>query len=235
MSAARGPSSRQQPHLVVVAIDGPAASGKSSTAMRLAKRLGFRHVDSGSLYRAAAAARVQLGGEGGAWTESGVLEAAALVRLEPGELTFVPSISGRIAEEELRSEVVVRHVSVVARMPGVRNWVNEQVRAVARLASVVVDGRDMGSVVFPDAAVKVFLVADARVRARRRVMQRDGHEPTDAELDEETERLNQRDARDAAQTVPAADAVIIDTTGLTEEEQVERLVRLVRLVADARG
>ena len=100
----------------------------------------------------------------------------------------------------------------------------------AEANDVVVDGRDMGTVVFPHADLKVFLVADPWERARRRLMQLLQRRPTDDEIAEETDRIVQRDARDAVQTLQAADAVLIDTTYLTQEEQVERIVALARAV-----
>jgi len=121
-------------------------------------------------------------------------------------------------------------VSRVASMPGVRDWVNAQVRLTAAEHDVVVDGRDIGTVVFPDADLKIFLVADSWERARRRLIQRMDRSPTDDEIAEETERLVHRDAKDATQTVQAKDAVLIDTTRLTQEEQVERIVALARAV-----
>jgi cytidylate kinase len=108
--------------------------------------------------------------------------------------------------------------------------VNDVVRQTARGHDVVVDGRDIGTIVFPNADLKVFLVADPWERARRRLTQRLGRGPTDEEIAAETERLVQRDARDATQTVQASDAVLIDTTYLTQEEQVERIVALARVV-----
>ena len=108
---------------------------------------------------------------------------------------------------------------------GVREWVNEMVRQAAASKDVVVDGRDMGTVVFPDAELKVFLVADPRERAARRLRQR-GTPTSEQILDDETIRIKERDARDARQTVPAADAVVIDTTALTQQEQVEQIVSL---------
>lgn len=214
----------------MVAIDGPAASGKSSTAQWVAQRLGFRHVDSGALYRAATAASLRRCPDADRWTDDVVLEAAAAVTLRPGNHSFVPLLAGEAIEDELRGPLVTQHVSRVARMPRVRVWVNDCVREAARGHSVVVDGRDIGTVVFPAADLKVFLVADPWERARRRLMQRLGRSPADAEIAEETERLVQRDARDATQTVQAKDAVLIDTTYLTQEEQVERIVALVKVV-----
>lgn len=215
---------------MVIAIDGPAASGKSSTAHWVAQRLGFLHVDSGALYRAATAARLRRGGDPEEWTEDSVLEAAKDVSLVPGDRAFLPRIAGAEADAEIRGSEVTKHVSRVARMPEVRSWVNEQVRKAARGHDVVVDGRDIGTVVFPDASLKIFLIADSWERARRRLLQRLDRRPTDAEIAEETERLVQRDAKDALQTVQAADAVLIDSTSLTQPDQVERIVALANAV-----
>jgi cytidylate kinase len=110
----------------------------------------------------------------------------------------------------------------------VRAWVNERVRETAVEHDVVVDGRDIGTVVFPDAPLKVFLVADPWERARRRLQQRLERRPTDDEIAEETERLVLRDSKDATQTVQAKDAVLIDTTFLTQAEQVDRIAALAR-------
>jgi cytidylate kinase len=113
-------------------------------------------------------------------------------------------------------------------MPSVREWVNSKVREVARGRDVVVDGRDMGTVVFPDAAVKVYLIADSWERARRRFLQLRQREGSREEIAAEVEQLVHRDSLDAQQTMPAADAAIIDTTHISEAEQVERIVALVR-------
>lgn len=215
---------------LVIAIDGPAASGKSSTAEWVATRLGVRHVDSGALYRALTAAALRAPGGPDAWTEAGVLRQARRVALTPAGRSFVPVIDGAPAGEEIRTPDVTGHVSLVAAMPGVRAWVNDCVRAAARDHDVVVDGRDIGTAVFPDAPLKVFLVADPRERARRRLLQRLQRVPSEDEIAEETDRLVRRDAHDAPQTVPARDAVVVDTTYLTQSEQVERIVTLARAV-----
>lgn len=219
---------------MVVAIDGPAASGKSSTAQWVARELQWRHVDSGALYRAVAAALIRSGREPGLSTEGQILDAARIVTLEQEDVSLVPHLAGRPSDAELRSSAVTRTVPEVARIPTVREWVNSQVRRVAGEQDVVVDGRDIGTAVFPDADVKVFLVADPWERARRRLAQRLRHEPTDDEIARETEHLVHRDAADATQSVPARDAVLIDTTYLDQREQVARIVALVGAATQAR-
>ena len=215
---------------VVIAIDGPAASGKSSTAQWVASVLGFRHVDSGALYRAATAAAVRSAVAPAEWTEDLVLRAAENVSLSPRRTSFAPCISGADVESEIRGAEVTRHVSRVAQMPRVRAWVNALVQQAATRHDIVVDGRDMGTTVFPNATLKVFLIADPWERARRRLTQQIGRRPTEAEIAEETDRLVHRDAEDATQTVQAKDAVLIDTTYLTQPEQVERIVALAKAV-----
>jgi cytidylate kinase len=210
----------------VIAIDGPAAAGKSSTAQWVAEQIGVRHVDSGALYRAMTAAALRAEADAERWREKMVVELGTRVTLAPGRTSFTPMLDGVDVSEEIRGAEVTRHVSRVAQMPAVRAMVNAQVRAAAREYDIVVDGRDMGTVVFPDAALKVFLVADPWERARRRLTERLERRPTEAEIAEETDRLVQRDARDAMQTVQAKDAILIDTTSLTQAEQVERIVAL---------
>jgi len=213
---------------VVVTIDGPAAAGKSTTAKLVAAALGARHIDSGSLYRAVTAARSRNGGDATLWTEDDVLSAAALVTLQPTASGFAPVIGGREADNEIRSGAVTASVPRVSQMPGVRAWVKEQVRRAAQGLDVVVDGRDMGTAVFPQADVKVYLVADSWERARRRLRQRGEDDPSDDAVAGEMTRLIERDAKDAGQSVQAGDAVVIDTTGLTQDEQVAHIVALVR-------
>jgi len=211
----------------VIAIDGPAASGKSSTAQMVAEKLDYLHIDSGSLYRAATAAMLRNEDNASTWTENGVLDASSGVELRAARTSFYPVLEGRAIEDEIRGSDVTRNVSRVAQMPRVREWVNAKVREAASSRNVVVDGRDMGTVVFPDADLKIFLVADSRERAARRLRQR-GTPTSEKLLDDETIRINERDARDARQTVPAADAVIIDTTSLSQPDQVEQIVTLWR-------
>ena len=210
-----------------ITIDGPAASGKTSTAYQVAEALHFHHVDSGALYRAATAAALRAR-PGGGWDEQEVLDAAEIVRMEPRKAAFTPLLDGKDAEEEIRGDTVTANVSVVAKMPRVRDWVNAQVRQLADLHDVVVDGRDIGAVVLPNARVKVFLLADERERGRRRLRQRLGREGTASELDEEVARLAKRDSLDAVQTAPAPEAVLLDTSDMSQAEQVQQIIDLAR-------
>jgi cytidylate kinase len=221
------------PRRPIVAIDGPAASGKSSTARLVAEALGFCHVDSGALYRAITLLAQEGLGAPETWRPEAVVAAARAraVAAVPTGATLDVRVAGRSVGEAIRSEAVTREVSRVAAMPAVRDHVNELLREAAREGGVVVDGRDIGTVVFPDAEVKVFLVADPSERARRRLRERG--QPLDAcALRAETDALVARDGRDAGREVaplrPAPDAVPLDTTRLSLAEQVRQVVALVR-------
>jgi cytidylate kinase len=219
----------KRPGHIVIAIDGPAASGKSSTAQWVARRLGYHHVDSGALYRAATAAQLTMGVPAEAWTEDDVCRAAERVTFVAADGTFVPLVDGGSIEEELRGGEVTRHVSRVARMLRVREWVNGKVRATAASRDVVVDGRDMGTVVFPEATLKVFLFADPWERARRRLIS--GSAVT---------RLMARSPRDGSDREARCQGRDTNRAGdrcrpdrhdlLTQEEQVERIVALAKAV-----
>ncbi len=213
---------------LVIAIDGPAASGKSSTAQWVARQLGIHHVDSGALYRALTALALERNAHPGSWTSDDALVGSGRIALQPGDRTFIPLLDGVRDDDRLRAADVTAGVSAVARIPEARDWVNAQVRAAARITAVVVDGRDIGTAVFPDATLKIFLMADPWERARRRLRQRLGRSPGDDEIAEETELLVRRDASDQTQTVQARDAILIDTTSLTQADQVSRIVALAR-------
>ncbi|MCA0376337.1 MAG: 3-phosphoshikimate 1-carboxyvinyltransferase [Gemmatimonadetes bacterium] len=211
---------------LVIAIDGPAASGKSSTAQWVAERLDVRHVDSGAFYRAVTWLALATGVAPVDWTPALLLSLTSRIAWRLTTRSVLPLIDGLPQDEALRDTPVTRQVSLVARMPEVRRWVNGVVREAGAAVDVVVDGRDIGTAVFPQAALKVFLIADTWERARRRLIQRLSRRPTDPEIAEEVEALVARDAQDATQSAPARDAITIDTTSVTQEEQVERIVAL---------
>ena len=225
----------------VVAIDGPAASGKSSTARAVAEALGFAHLDSGSLYRAVTLVALREAARRGAPAESiGPIDAETILRaaedrgllLYPDGSGFTTYLDGEPVDAAIREPDVTRHVSAVSAIPVVREWVNSRLRALVREGrNVVVDGRDIGTVVFPDADLKVFLTASAETRAGRRISQRGQVIDVD-ELARETAALAARDEADSARPVAplrrAEDAVDIDTTRMSFPEQVSRIVGLAR-------
>jgi len=217
---------------LVIAIDGPAASGKSSTAQWVAQLLNVHHVDSGAFYRAMTLLAIGTGVPPEQWSPAEVLAQAHRITWRLTERSVLPLVDGSVQDEAMRDAPVTRQVSRVAQMAAVRHWVNDQVRAAGAATDVVVDGRDIGTAVFPSAALKVFLVADPWERARRRLIQRLERRPNDAEIAEETEALVARDGLDAAQSAPARDAITIDTTTVTQEEQVERIVALAKATRD---
>lgn len=204
---------------MIVAIDGPAGSGKSTVALALAERLGFRHLDTGAMYRALTwlARRDVVDLEDG--------EALAeLARAHP--VSFGPQgrvdIAGVDVSDEIREAEIDRLVPVVARHPQVRAVMRERQRSLGAVGDTVIEGRDIGTVVVPGAEVKVFLVADETERARRRAADRPGVGADTLAAD-----LKRRDERDAANTQPAADAVLLDTTDLDIEDVVTRVAQLV--------
>jgi cytidylate kinase len=224
----------------VIAIDGPAASGKSSTAAAVARELGWGHLDSGALYRAIALAALDtLGdaarGRGEGWSGQRIVALAEdlPVRLVLVGDDFRPEVAGVDVAEAIRSERVTQCVSGIAAIPEVRQWVNaRQRRAVQEHPrGVVVDGRDIGTVVFPDAPLKVFLTASPEERARRRLAQR-GDVVSADEVRREGAALAARDLADSTRPVApltaARDAVRVDTTTLEPRQQVAHVVALAR-------
>lgn len=219
---------------VVIAIDGPAASGKSSTAQAVARALGFAHLDSGALYRGLTLVALEAGQGSGRFDAAVALAEAGRrgLELRPGEAGFDLYLDGRIAEDRIRSAEVTANVSEVSSLAPLRAWVNSRLRQATRgVGGVVVDGRDIGTVVFPEAALKVFLSASPRARAARRLRQR-GEAADAARVEEEAARLEARDRLDASRPVAplraAPDAVLVDGTDLTFEDQVARIVALAR-------
>jgi cytidylate kinase len=221
----------------VVAIDGPAASGKSSTARAVARAIGFHHLDSGALYRALTRVALDAGLDPERLDVVALLTAAERrgLGLRPEGEDFVPLLDGAPAESRIRTPEVTAAVSAVSAVPAVRDWANARMRALAEAGvPVVVDGRDIGSVVFPEAELKIYLHATSLVRALRRLAQRGGPEPSNEDILAEAERLKARDRADSsrpvAPLVSPEDAVEIDTSRMTFEEQVDGIARLARAV-----
>ena len=218
--------------LPIIAIDGPSGSGKGTIARRVATELGFHLLDSGALYRLVALAGMRQGLA--ADDEPGHAEVARTLDVEfgvdeAGEERV--SLAGEIVTSEIRTEAAGGEASRVAAMPAVRAALLDRQRAFARPRGLVADGRDMGTVVFPDAPLKIYLTASPEERARRRHKQlkEKGLTVTIAGLSQE---IRERDLRDSSRPVaplrPAADAVLLDSTGLTIEQVVDQVLALAR-------
>lgn len=221
----------------VVTLDGPAGSGKSSTARAVARALGFRHLDSGALYRALTWALLERATPPDRWDGLDEADFDALdIRLEPTDSGYRVRVGGQVVEDALRSAEVTEHVSHLARLPAARQALLGLQRQAGAFGRLVADGRDMGSVVFPDADLKVYLVAALEERARRRLLEGDEAEPGERELAREAGRLAARDRRDSerahAPLTKPDDAWELDTTGLTFQEQVEAVVRRVQRLTE---
>jgi cytidylate kinase len=205
---------------MIVAIDGPAGAGKSTVARRLAERLGFRYLDTGAMYRALTWLAVQRGMDLGEGAALGHLAQEFPIELDQAGRV---RIDGTDVTAAIRQARIDRVVPVVARHPAVRDVMRDRQRELAELGDAVIEGRDIGTVVAPDAAVKVFLIADPTVRASRRQSERP-EIGTDALVTD----MRRRDQRDAVRTQQADDAVLIDTTELSVEDVVEQIEGLVR-------
>ena len=216
----------------VVTLDGPAGSGKSTTAKAVAERLGFRHLDSGSLYRALTFALLQAGVPEEEWASLDEhLMRALNVEVTPGGRDLVVTVAGQPVREELRTAEVTSRVARLASLPASRACLLQLQRAAGARGRLVADGRDMGTVVFPDADVKVYMVADLGERARRRLGDGGVTEPSEEELQEQSSQIAARDRHDSEREISPLrkpdDAHLIDTTRLTFQEQVDAIVGLV--------
>lgn len=221
----------------VVAIDGPAGTGKSTTARRLARELDWAYVDSGAFYRVAALLALRAHADlDDPEDRAGLREALATARLEQRVVggRLHTTLAGEDVTDAIRSPAVTRIVSRVADDPELREIVNEELRSRVGKRPAVVDGRDIGSVVFPDAVLKIYLDASLEERARRRA--REAEPPGRAEdpsvLASYEESLAERDRRDRQRQTgalaAARDAVHVDTSDLDIDSQVARVLHLVR-------
>jgi len=211
---------------IVIAIDGPAGAGKSTVARQLAAQLSFTYIDTGAMYRALALWAIRTNLDITDMHRMEQLADAAQIELEP--VANRVRLNGEDVTEEIRTPAVSEAASQIAPIPAVRRSMVAKQRAIAEQANVVMEGRDIGTVVFPEAQVKIFLDADAGERTRRRVDQFGQFAEAEAVASE----MAQRDARDRtraeAPLAQAPDAVYVDSTDLSIAEVVEALLKVVR-------
>ena len=216
---------------LVITIDGPAGAGKSTVAQKLAARLGLMYVDSGATYRAAALKVLEAGVDPLDEPAVAKLIGATDVQVTTGDGEPHVLVDGHDVTARLRTPEVTLAAAQVSRLPEVRAKLIEMQRAFARGRGVVMEGRDIGTVVFPQAPLKIFLKADVEERARRRLKQ-DSREGREATLEKTAYEIGRRDQLDAERKIsplmPAPDAVEIDSTDLHADQVVEQILALAR-------
>lgn len=212
-----------------IAIDGPAASGKSSIARRIAEKLNVAYVNTGSLYRAVALAGLRAGQDIAALDRK-FLDTLKLEYVERDPGVWDLKLNGEFPGAALRTPEVAAGASLVATQPEVRNYLLDVQRGFAGERLIVMEGRDIGTVIFPDADYKFFITASPEERARRRLAQ-SGEARDSATLAEVAREIAARDKQDSERAVaplkPAEDAVVIDTTGFSLDEAVETVFRRI--------
>jgi CMP/dCMP kinase len=214
---------------IIVAIDGPAGAGKSTLAKRVADKLGFIYINTGAMYRTIALWAIRLNVALSDMHRLEQLARAAQITLTAGDGRVM--LNGEDVSEAIRAPEISNAASLVSAVPGVRRALLDVQRELAAQTSVVMEGRDIGSVVFPDAQVKIFLDAHPEERAKRRLREfaDEGHEIDFASIAGEIQARDERDRqRTEAPLVQAPDAQLLDTTGLSMDEVEEQILKIIR-------
>lgn len=215
-----------------VAIDGPASSGKSTVAKIIAKRFGYVYCDTGAMYRSVTWAALENGIDVSDTKQVIDLARRIKITFEPGQPDQRVFVDGHEVTKDIRIEKIAANVSAVAAIPEVRAQMVEQQRQIAQAGGIVMDGRDIGTTVLPDAQVKVFLVASAHERARRRYEENLQKGLATQSLDELEAAIKLRDQKDSTRKVSpltqAKDAILIDTTSLTIDQVVDEISALIK-------
>lgn len=221
---------------IVIAIDGFSSCGKSTFAKAIAKRLGYLYIDSGAMYRAVTLELLRRG-----LIKDGVVDTSTLDGIlkeinigffyDSSRNGYVTTLNGEVVEDEIRSTQVANHVSLVAAIPAVRTRLVELQRELGKQKGIVMDGRDIGTVVFPNAELKIFMTANPIVRAQRRLKELQG-KGLNVTLDEVLKNIEERDYidqnRDVAPLRQADDALVLDNTNMTVDEQMEWVEDMVK-------
>jgi len=221
---------------ITIAVDGFSSCGKSTFAKAIAKRLSYIYIDSGAMYRAVTLACIQKG----VISEKGIDENALPLLLESISVGFIPNsngdgwlttLNGVVVESEIRSLEISRFVSPVSAHPFVREKMTLQQQEMGRNKGIVMDGRDIGTVVFPDAELKIFMTADPLIRAERRLKELQQKEQT-ATLEEVLKNIQERDHIDQNRAVAplrkAHDAIVLDNSHITVEQQMEWVEEMIQ-------
>lgn len=215
-----------------VAIDGPASSGKSTVAKIIAKRFGYVYCDTGAMYRSVTWAALENGIDVSDTKQVIDLARRIKITFEPGQPDQRVFVDGHEVTKDIRTEKIAANVSAIAAIPEVRAQMVEQQRQIAQAGGIVMDGRDIGTTVLPDAQVKVFLVASAHERARRRYEENLQKGLATQSLDELEAAIKLRDQKDSTRKVSpltqAKDAILIDTTSLTIDQVVDEISALIK-------
>lgn len=217
-----------------IAIDGPAAAGKSTVARIVAKRLGFIYVDTGAMYRAVTWKALQSGIS--PERKDDLVQMASELRIEllPGELSQQVLLNGEDVTDFIRSVTVNQNVSAVAAIPDIRRLLVDKQQEMARAKGVVMDGRDIGTHVMPDAELKIFLTASVKERAERRFLEMKAKQENVSleQLEKEiAERDRMDEQREASPLVKADDAVLVDTSGMSIPQVADRILELANSAA----